>query len=138
VFGKHAGIPEDNSVFIHADLKGNAAAVILMDHGIEQRLTQRGFWEEKSLAPLEPLVADVGLEILRVQEIESLLNLLEETSVHLVLIAEVIIRREEADLDPGPAHIPLGAVRKKQAGGAFEAVSLDELQVAEYDLSAVA
>ncbi len=72
------------------------------------------------------------------QEVEGLLDLLEEVAVDLVLIAEVVIGHEEADLDPGTAHVLLGTVGEEQAGGALESVLFDQLQVTEQELPAVA
>ena len=138
VFRQVAGIPEDDLVVVDADLDGDAAAVVLVDHGVEQGLAEGGLREEEGLAPLQAVVADVGLEIFGGQEVEGLLHLLEEVAVDLVLIAEVVVGQEEADLDPGTAHEPLGAVGEEQAGGAFEAVLLDQLQVAEDGFPAVA
>jgi hypothetical protein len=43
--------------------------------------------------------------------------LLEEVAMHLVLIPEVVVSDEKADLDPGPADVMFRAVRKEQAGG---------------------
>ena len=133
-----AGIPEDDPVVIHTDLDGDATAVVLVHHGVEQGLAQCGVGEQEGLPPQQALIADICLEILRVQKIERLLHLLEDVPVHLVLIAEVVIRHEETDLDPGTAHILLGAVGEQQAGRAFEAVLFDQLQVTEKDLPAVA
>ena len=39
--------------------------------------------------------------------------------MHFVLVAQIVIRYEKADLDPGSAHILFGAVGEEQAGGAF-------------------
>ena len=38
------------------------------------------------------------------------LDLLEKASVHLVLVAQIVIRHKKADLDPSPADILLWAV----------------------------
>src|SRR5450432_2554543 len=83
------------------------------------------------LEPLEPLIADVGLEVLALQNLQRVLDLLEEVAVDFVLVAKIIVAEKEASLDPRAAHAALGAVRKQQARRPFQVLALHQLQVLE-------
>jgi|GEM_PF-5851745 len=113
------GVPQHDLVFVNADLDRDAAAVVLVNDGIQQSFTQRTIGIQEGLHSLQALVADVSLQILRVQQLQSLLHLLEQVPVNLVLIPKVVVGHEEPDLDPGSADNLFRPVGEQQAGGPF-------------------
>jgi hypothetical protein len=85
-------------VFIDADLDRYATAVVLVHHRVEQGLPQGSVGEQVGFQPLEPVVADVGLQVLGMQKLKGLLDLLEEAAPNLVLIPQIVIGDEKLDL----------------------------------------
>ena len=129
VFRQLTEVPQHDLVVIHADLDRHAAAVILVHHGIKQRLTQGQIRKQKLLDPLNALVAYVGLEVFEAQQFQCLLNLFKQIAVNFILIAQIVVGREKADLDKGARNKLLRRVAKHQRRRTTQIRPFRQLQV---------
>ena len=93
------GVPKNEPVAVNADLDRDAAAVILVDDRIEESLAQGGPGKRVALDALQPLVADGGLEVFEIYQLQCFFDLLEEIAPDDVLVEKVVVGDEEADLD---------------------------------------
>ena len=85
-------IPNIYLVLVNANLNWIATAVILMNNGIQQNLTECVLVEHKLLNSLDTLIINQCLHIFRVYQIYSLIYLLYQRPVHLILIHQIRIR----------------------------------------------
>ena len=128
VVGQMSGIPDEDLVLIDADLDGGAAAVVLMSDGIEHGLAECLLGHGVGLNPLESLVGDEGFQVLGEEEIEGFISLGEEVSLDLVVVEEVGIGAEVADLHGGSCHVFLGIGVKEQDGGPLQVGAIGEVE----------
>ena len=129
--GQLTGVPQNDLMRIDADLNRNAAAVVLVHHRIEQGLAQGGQREQISFQPLQALVADVGLEVLGAQGLQRLFHLGKQIAVNFVLVAQVIVGDEKAQLDECPRHKPFRLLAKQQGSGPLQVLAVVQLQAGQ-------
>ena len=124
-----SGIPDEDLILVDAYLDGDAAAVVLMSDGIEQGLAKSLLGHWVGLDPLESLVGDGGLQVFGEEEVEGFVSLGEEVSLDLVVVEEVGIGAEVADLHGGSGHVFLGIGVEEQDGGALQVAALGEVEL---------
>ena len=124
-----SGIPDEDLILVDAYLDGDAAAVVLMSDGIEQGLAKSLLGHWVGLDPLESLVGDGGLQVFGEEEVEGFVSMGEEVSLDLVVVEEVGVGAEVADLHGGSGHVFLGIGVKEQDGGPLQVGAVGEVEL---------
>ncbi|EXI65126.1 MAG: hypothetical protein AW07_04737 [Candidatus Accumulibacter sp. SK-11] len=130
-FGQLACVPKHNLMRIDADLNGNAAAVVLVHHRIEQGLAQGGHGEQERFHPLQDIVADIGFEVFGAQGVQRLFYLRKQIAVNFVLVAQIIVGDEETQLDKRPWDKAFRILAKQQGSRSLQLLPVFQLQAGQ-------
>ena len=122
-------VPEQDLVVINADLNRRSAAVILVGHGIQQRLPQGTLRHRIGLDPLHALVGNHRFQVLGQQQVRGLVNLREQAALDLVMIQQVAVGLEITDLDRGTGNEGFGIGMKQQHGRPFQVGSVRQAKL---------
>jgi len=81
------------------DLDRNAAAIILVHNSVQQGLAQSLHRKQKGFYSINTLIADIRLQVFNKKDVQRFFNLGKQVAMNFVLIAQVIVGYEKANLD---------------------------------------
>ena len=128
---KLARVPDHELVVVDADLDGRPRRVVLVDHGVEHRLAERVPRDGERLDPPYALVPDSRPQVFGGQQIDRLGDLREEVAVNLVVVEQIDVVAEKADLHVRTREENLRIGMEQQQGGPLQVRPLPQVQPAD-------
>jgi hypothetical protein len=100
-----------------------------MNHRVQHRFTQCGHRYRPALDTLQPIVADPGSEVLGLEHLKSLVDLENQAARYLILVAQVYLGFEIADLQIRASEETLWFGMKHESGSAGQIAAFYEMQL---------
>ncbi len=124
-------VPEHEFVFVDADLDRPPRSVVLVGDGVDHCLAQGLVGNGPGLDPLDAFIADVDLEVFGEQEVEAPIDLCEQIAVDLIVVDQIGIRPEEADLHEGSGDQSFGILTEEEHGRTLEVAIFDQAKLVD-------
>ena len=123
-----ACITDDEAIIVYANLDRSARGVMLVCHGVHHGLTHGWTGKREPLHAIDPVIGDLGPQVLSIEQVDRLVHLLYDRTAHDVLV-EDLWPLKEADLHGTSRDEGLRVPREEQGGRIGQVTVPHELQV---------
>ena len=116
-------VPDIYFIFVYTNLNRVAGTIILVNHRIQQYLTECILRKHKLLNPLNPIIINQCFQIFGINQINSFINLFNQRAMYLVLIFQIWIRVTKiTNLDIRTCNPFLRIFIKRQHCGSYQII----------------